>query len=66
MVQTVRVEKNSDFQQIALLLDLGSGEHVLQKIRLEAESARGAWYDLYLVGTPSGFLIENTPDRRAA
>ncbi len=58
MAQTVRVEENSDFQQIALPLDLGSGEHVLQRIRLEAESARGAWYELYLVGTPSGFLIE--------
>jgi hypothetical protein len=58
MAQTVRVEENSDFQQIALPLDLGSGEHVLQRIRLEAESASGAWYELYLVGTPNGFLIE--------
>ena len=58
MAQTVRVEENSDFQQIALPLDLGSGEHVLQRIRLEAESVRGAWYELYLVCTQSGFLIE--------
>lgn len=38
MAQAVRVEENSDFQQISLPLDLGSGEHVLQRIRLEAES----------------------------
>lgn len=58
MAQTVRVEENSDFQQIALPLDLASGEHVLQRIRLEAESTLGAWYELYLVVTPNGFLIE--------
>ena len=58
MAQTARVEENSDFQQIPLPLDLVSGEHVLQRIRLEAESTFGAWYELYLVVTPGGFLIE--------
>ncbi len=58
MFQNVRVEENSDFQQIALPLDLAIGEHILQRIRLEAESTLGAWYELYLVITPSGFLIE--------
>ena len=58
MAQIVRVEENSDFQQIVLPLELGFGEHVLQRIRLEAESAFGAWYELYLVVTPNGFLIE--------
>jgi hypothetical protein len=56
--QAVRVEENCDFQQIALPLDLGTGEQVLQRVRLEAESAFGAWYELYLVVTPNGFLIE--------
>ncbi|MFZ4860152.1 MAG: hypothetical protein ACOYL3_27635 [Desulfuromonadaceae bacterium] len=56
--QAVRVEENSDFQQIALPLDLCIGEHVLQRIRLEAESTYGAWYELYLVVTPNGYLIE--------
>lgn len=58
MAPTVRIEENCDFQQIALPLDLGCGEHVLQRTRLEAESSRDAWYELYLVATPSGFLIE--------
>ncbi|MEI6703958.1 MAG: hypothetical protein WCL71_10570 [Deltaproteobacteria bacterium] len=57
--QSVRVEENSDFQQIVLpLVELGFGEHVLQSTRLEADSTLGAWYELYLVVTPSGFLIE--------
>jgi hypothetical protein len=58
MAQTVLVEKNSDFQQIALPLDLAIGEHVLQRIRLEADSLQSAWYELYLVVTTNGFLIE--------
>ena len=58
MAQSVRVEENSDFQQIALPLELGFGERILQSIRLEAESVFGAWYELYLVVTPNGFLIE--------
>lgn len=58
MTQSVRVEENCDFQQIALPIDLGSGEHILQRIRLEADSLRSAWYELYLIVTPSGFLIE--------
>ncbi len=53
-----RVEENSDFQQIALPLDLCIGEQVLQRIRLEAESTFCAWYELYLVVTPNGYLIE--------
>ena len=58
MAPTVRIEENCDFQQIALPLDLGSGEHVLKRTRLEAASSWAAWYELYLVATPSGFLIE--------
>ena len=58
MAQTVRVEENCDFQQIPLPVELGSGEHILRHIRLEAESVFGAWYELYLVETQSGFLIE--------
>jgi|GEM_PF-2764951 len=58
MAQNVRVEENSDFQQITLPLELGFGEQILQSIRLEAESLFGAWYELYLVLTPSGYLIE--------
>ena len=57
MAPTVKAA-NTDFQQIALPLDLCIGEHVLQRTRLEADSALGAWYELYLVVTPSGFLIE--------
>jgi len=55
--QTVKAA-NTDFQQIALPLDLCIGEHVLQRTRLEADSTLGAWYELYLVVTPNGFLIE--------
>ncbi len=58
MATTARTEVNSDFQQIALPIDLACGEHILQRTRLEAESALGAWYELYLVVTPTGFLIE--------
>ena len=58
MTQAALVEENSDFKQMALPLELASGEHILQRIRLEAESVRGAWYELYLVDTPNGFLIE--------
>ena len=58
MAQTARVEENSDFQQMALPLELGFGERVLNSIRLEAESVMGAWYELYLVLTPNGYLIE--------
>ncbi len=55
-----QIEANTDFQQIALPLDLCIGEHVLQRTRLEAESTLGAWYELYLVVTPSGFLVVPT------
>lgn len=58
MKQAVRIEENNDLQQIELPLDLGSGEHIQQHIRLEAESTFGAWYELYLVVTPGGYLIE--------
>lgn len=58
MAQNARVDKNSDFQQIALPLDLAIGEHILQRIRLEADSRLSSWYELYLVVTPHGFLIE--------
>lgn len=57
-LQSVRVEENSDYQQIVLPLELGFGEQLLQSTRLEAESVFGAWYELYLVVTPNGFLIE--------
>jgi len=56
--QTMKVEENSDFQQIVLPLELGFEEHILQRTRLEADSTLGAWYELYLVVTPNGFLIE--------
>lgn len=58
MARTARVDENADFQQLELPLELGSGEQILQRIRLEAESVRGAWYELYLVKSPNGFLIE--------
>lgn len=58
MVNNARLDLNTDFQQVALPLDLAFGEHIIQRIRLEAESELGAWYELYLVVTPSGFLIE--------
>ena len=58
MAQTVRVEENCDSEPVSIPLVLGSGEHILRRIRLEAESVQGAWYELYLVGTPGGFLIE--------
>ena len=58
MAQNARVDKNSDFQQIALPLDLAIGEHILQRIRLEADRQLSSWYELYLVVTPHGFLIE--------
>lgn len=58
MAQTSRVEANVDFQQLALPLDLAVGDRILQHTRLEAESVRCAWCELYLVMTPNGFLIE--------
>jgi hypothetical protein len=58
MTRNARVDKNSDFQQIALPMDLTIGEHILQRDRLEADSKLGAWYEFYLVVTPSGFMIE--------
>jgi hypothetical protein len=58
MAQNARIVKNSDFQQIALPLDLAIGEHILQRVRLEADSQLSTWYELYLVVTPTGFLIE--------
>ena len=66
----VIVEENTDFQQMELPLDLGKGEKVLQRTRLVAESARQAWYELYLIRIPHGFLIEkhsgitNSPSRQ--
>lgn len=58
MKKTVQIEEGGDFQQNALPLDLGIGEELLRRIRLEADSALAAWYELYLVATPGGFLIE--------
>ena len=58
MGRTARIEENSDFQQMDLPLDLAKGEKVLQRTRLVADSAKGAWYELYLVGIPHGYLIE--------
>ena len=55
MVRNTQLIENNEFK---LSLELGKGEQVLQSIRLEAESARGAWYELYLVMTLNGFLIE--------
>jgi hypothetical protein len=59
MRKTAQVlEKISDFQQMDLPLVLGKGEKVLLRTRLVADSALGAWYELYLVGIPHGYLIE--------
>ena len=58
MAITARVEQNSDFQQLALPIDLAIGERVLQHTRLEAESVHGAWYELYLVSIPGGYFVE--------
>lgn len=58
MARDARVDSNCDFQQIALPLNLAIGEHVLQRARLEANSGLNIWYELYLVLTPTGFLIE--------
>ncbi len=58
MTRNARVDENSDFQQIALPLDLTVGEHILQRTRFEADGETGSWYELYLVVIPHGFLIE--------
>ena len=58
MTHRVCCEDTTLFQQAELPLDLVKGEQILQRVRLEAESALGAWYELYLVVTSSGFLIE--------
>lgn len=58
MVKNARVDENCDFQQVALPLDISIGEHVLQRIRFESNSEAGSWYELYLVVSPKGFLIE--------
>ena len=70
MPRKVHKEKNGDFSQMELPLELGKGEKVLQHARLVAASTKGAWYELYLVGIPHGFLIEkhsgvsNSPGRQ--
>ena len=58
MPRKVHKEINCDFSQMELPLELGKGEKVLQRARLVAASAKGAWYELYLVGIPHGYLIE--------
>jgi len=58
MGKTARVEKNCDFRQMGLPLNLGEGEKVLRHTRLIAESVKGAWYELYLIDIPHGYLIE--------
>jgi hypothetical protein len=58
MSRKVLREKNCDFNQMELPLDLEKGEEVLQCARLVAESVKGAWYELYLIGVGNGFLIE--------
>ena len=52
------IGKESYFVEQDLPLDLGSGEQLLQSTRLEADSVWKAWYELYLVATASGYLIE--------
>jgi hypothetical protein len=70
MPRKVQKDKNSDFNQMELPLELGKGEEVLQRARLVAASKQGAWYELYLVGIPHGYLIEkhsgvsNSPSRQ--
>jgi hypothetical protein len=55
-----QIEKNGDFRQLDLPLDieLGKGERILKHTRLLAQSAKCAWYELYLVRLPHGYLIE--------
>ena len=55
-----KVEKNGDFIQMELPLDItiGRGESVLKHSRLEAPSAKGAWYELFMVKIPHGYLVE--------
>jgi len=58
MPRRVQKEMNSDFNQMELPLELGEGEKVLQRARLVAASPKAAWYELYLVVIPHGYLIE--------
>lgn len=59
VTKTASVERNPDFQQMTLpLVELGRGERVIKHTRLEAQSARGAWYELFLIKVPNGFHIE--------
>ena len=45
--------------QLELALDLGleRGERVIKHARLVAPSTRSAWYELFLVSVPHGFLV---------
>ena len=43
--------------ELGLDLGLEKGERVLKHTRLIAESSRSAWYELYLVRLPHGFLV---------
>jgi hypothetical protein len=56
----VKLVKNPDFIQMELPMDLelGQGESVLKHTRMESESVRHAWYELYIVKIPHGFVIE--------
>ena len=60
MANTAKIEKCGDFQQMELPLDIkiGRGESVLKHTRLEAKSSRGAWYELFMVKIPHGFIVE--------
>jgi hypothetical protein len=56
----MRNEKDAgDFKQIPLFSH-DSQERVLMRVRLESESALSAWYELALVSTPFGYLVEKT------
>lgn len=52
-------QKAAKPEQLELSLDLGleRGERVIKHTRLVAPSVRNAWYELFLVRLPHGFLI---------
>jgi len=48
---------NPDFRQMSLFSE-DRDEKILMRVRLESNSVLGAWYELSLVATKIGFLIE--------
>ncbi len=48
---------NDDFRQMVLFTE-DRDEQILMRVRLESNSVLGAWYELALVSTKIGYLIE--------